>query len=65
MAESLAPYAKAVAALVTPLVLAVLRWALEQIGVTGVTVDSDGVLAAVTVLVTGVIVWLVPNQEPT
>lgn len=61
MPDTLAPYAKAIAALLTPVVVALLAWLADRAGVEGVP-DPTAVGTAVTALVTGLLVYLVRNR---
>jgi ABC-type uncharacterized transport system permease subunit len=61
MSDALKPYAKAVAGLLTPIVLALLAKLAKWVGV-DVEFDPTVVGTAVTALVTGVLVYLVRNR---
>lgn len=63
MTDALKPYAKAIAAFLTPIVLALLIAAAEAVGV-DVPIDPTAVETVVTALVSTLLVYLVRNRHP-
>lgn len=63
MSDALKPYAKAVAAFLTPIMLALVAWAAEAAGI-DVPIDPTVAETVVTALVTTLLVYLVRNRQP-
>lgn len=64
MTDKLAPYSKAIAAVVTPIVLTLIAWAARKAGIDEAP-DPTAVGAVVTSAVTGLLVYLVRNRQST
>ena len=61
MSDALKPFAKAIAAFLTPIVLALIAWGLDAAGV-DIPVEPTAVETVVTSIVSTLLVYLVRNQ---
>jgi hypothetical protein len=64
LTDYIAPVAKAVAAFVTPLIVAALLWLVDRTGA-DYPINPDAINVGVTAIVTAIAVWAVRNRPTT